>query len=168
MIHLSRRFYYTLIVLFLASVASFAIIELPPGDFLDIYAARLEMLGNSMSQEELDGLRQQYGLDQPMLVRYGKWIWGMLQGRLGMAMDFESAPVAALLGPRLGLTAVLSFFSIIFTYVIAIPIGIYSATHQYSLGDYLATTVGSSGWQHPTSCWLSFSCSSLPVTSASA
>ena len=149
MIHLSRRFYYTLIVLFLASVASFAIIELPPGDFLDIYAARLEMLGDRMSQEELDGLRQQYGLDQPMFVRYGKWIWGMLQGRLGMAMDFESAPVAALLGPRLGLTAVLSFFSIIFTYLIALPIGIYSATRQYSLGDYLATTVGFIGLATP-------------------
>ena len=149
MIHLSRRFYYTLIVLFLASVASFVIIELPPGDFLDIYAARLEVLGDSMSQAELDGLRQQYGLDQPMLIRYGKWIWGMLQGRLGMAMDFESAPVAALLGPRLGLTVVLSFCSIVFTYLIALPIGIYSATHQYSFGDYLATTVGFIGLATP-------------------
>ena len=134
---------------FVISVISFAIIELPPGDYIDAYVDRLTgQLGQSIDPIEIEALRARYGLDQPWVVRYWKWISGVLQGDLGRSMQW-SMPVNTLILSRLPWTLLVSVTSLLLVYIISIPIGIYSATHQYSPGDYLATLVGFVGLAVP-------------------
>ena len=89
-----------------------------------------------VTQEEAENLRAQYGLDQPIYVQYAKWMWLVLQGNFGVSMEWKR-PVTEVIGDRLLLTALLAFTAVIFTWILAIPIGIYSAVRQYSLGDYV-------------------------------
>jgi peptide/nickel transport system permease protein len=136
-----RRILYAIPTLIFISIVSYAIIELPPGDYLTSYVAQLEMQGSRISQSELEALKQRYGLDQPVYVRYWKWITRFVQGDMGVSFDWNR-PVKELVMERLGLTALISFLSIVFIWVVALPIGIYSATHQYSPGDYVFTLFG--------------------------
>jgi len=137
-----------IILLGVASVVSFTIIQLPPGDYLTSYIVELESSGQSVSQQELLSLKKRYGLDLPMYLQYFKWLWKMLHGDFGKSFQYNK-PVKDLIAERLPLTIMISIFTLIFTYAVAIPIGIYSATHQYSVGDYVFTTGGFIGLAIP-------------------
>ena len=143
-----RRFVILIPTLFAISLVSFAIIELPPGDYITVYAAQLEGLGLQASEAELDALRQRYGFEQPVVVKYAKWMWRMLHGDLGRSFLYGE-PVARIMGGRLALTVLLSLASTLFAWVVAFPIGVYSAVKQHSIGDHLATFVGYMGLSIP-------------------
>ncbi len=123
------------------SILSFVIIQLPPGDFATAYIAQLQASGSVVSANEAEILRAQYGLDQPIYVQYIKWVGLMTQGNFGMAMNWNK-PVKDVIGDRLAMTMVLSVFAIMLTWIVALPIGIYSAVRQYSIGDYIFTLIG--------------------------
>ena len=112
------------------------------------YIAALEAQGGEVADEEAASLRAQYGLGQPMYVQYGKWIGQILQGNLGVSFQYR-VPVADVIGERLLLTIILALGSVLFVWITAIPIGIFSAVRQYSLQDYLATTIGFIGLAVP-------------------
>ena len=143
-----RRFVYMLILLWVLSVVSFIIIQLPPGDFLTSYIGQLAKSGQPVNRAQLASLRKRYGLDLPIYAQYFKWIWNMFHGDLGKSFQWNK-PVSELIGERLALTVTISIFTLIFVYVVAIPIGIYSATHQYSVGDYVSIVVGFIGLATP-------------------
>ena len=122
------------------SILSFVIIQLPPGDFLTSYVAQLRQEGDEVDEAELESLRQRYGLGQPVYVQYFKWIYGVLwKGDWGQSFEWQK-PVSELIWERLGLTMALSLGALLVGWFIAIPVGVYSATHQYSWLDYLMTT----------------------------
>ena len=132
------------------SMVAFAIIQLPPGDYLSAYVARLTAEGQTVQQDEVDMLRERYGLDQPIYVQYTKWMGNiLLRGDFGASMLYRNVLVKNLIWERLGLTAVLTLATTLFTWIVAFPIGIYSAVRQYSLGDYLASFVGFVGVSVP-------------------
>ncbi len=145
---LVQRTLAMLLILFLASVVTFVVIQLPPGDFLTSYIMQLRASGTNISEGEILKLRRQYDLDASMVVQYFKWLWKLLHGDMGMSFEWNR-PVAALLGERIPLTLVVSISTLVFTYLVAVPIGIYSATHQYTLGDYAVTVVGFAGLAIP-------------------
>lgn len=130
------------------SVLIFIIIQLPPGDYLETYIAELESQGESIDPQKIAALRAEYGLDKPMITQYFLWITGFVQGDYGYSFEYER-PVSEIMGDRLWLTIILSFFTILFTWLIAFPIGIYSATHKYSWGDYGLTFLGFLGLAIP-------------------
>lgn len=134
--------------LFLTSILVFTIIEMPPGDYFESYVAELKALGEDADLAEIDLLREKYGFDQPQYVRYLRWVGGMLQGDFGYSFEYRM-PVNDVVGDRLWLTILLSTVTILFTWAIAFPIGIYSATHQYSWGDYGLTFLGLIGLAIP-------------------
>ena len=138
---LARRLVLALITTWAISVIAFAIIQLPPGDYVTAYIAQLEAQGDFVSEDEAVNLRAEYGLDQPFPVQYYKWLRQAVRGNFGVAMEYRR-PVSDVIGDRLILTAALTFTSIIFTWILAIPIGIYSAVKQYSIGDYTFTFIG--------------------------
>ena len=138
---LARRLVLALITTWAISVIAFAIIQLPPGDYVTAYIAQLEAQGDFVSEDEAVTLRAEYGLDQPFPVQYYKWMRQAIRGNFGVAMEYRQ-PVSDVIGDRLILTAALTFTSIIFTWILAIPIGIYSAVKQYSVGDYTFTFIG--------------------------
>lgn len=144
-----RRLLLMIPTLLAISLISFLIIELPPGDFLTTYAGALEAQGGAVQAAELDALRSQYGLDQPWPVRYVKWLEGIvLRGDFGYSFQFRT-PVADLLADRLPLTVLVALSAIVFSWVVALPIGIYSALHKYSLLDYFFTFLGFIGLAVP-------------------
>lgn len=127
--------------LILISLLVFSIIELPPGDYFESYIAELRAVGEAADLAEIEMLRERYGFDQPFLVRYFDWITGFFVGDFGYSFEYR-LPVADVVGDRLWLTVVLSTLTILFTWAMAFPIGIYSATHQYSWGDHGLTFLG--------------------------
>jgi len=137
-----------ILILAIVSIAAFIIIELPPGDYITSYITNLKASGAIVSEEVAAALRKQYGLDLPLYARYFKWIWKMFHGDFGMAFQYNK-PAGELIAERLPFTIMISLFSLIFTYAVAIPIGIYSATHQYSIGDYAFTIIGFAGLATP-------------------
>jgi peptide/nickel transport system permease protein len=148
--YLARRFLYMVVLLVAVSAFSFFLIELPPGDYLTSYVSRLqETRGSELDAAEVEGLRQQYGLDQPFYVRYVKWMSNMFKGDFGRSFAWNM-PVSSLIRERLGITIFTSLLTLIVTYLVAIPIGIFSATHQYSLGDYFFSILGFVGLAMPT------------------
>jgi len=136
------------IVLLVMSVTAFIIIQLPPGDYLTSYIMQLKGQGEEVTKEQIASLKKQYGLDLPIYFQYFKWMQGMFHGDFGRSFQWNE-PVSKLIGERLALTVIISLFTLIFTYMVAIPIGIYSATHQYSIGDYTFTIVGFAGLATP-------------------
>ncbi|HWL69774.1 MAG TPA: ABC transporter permease [Geminicoccus sp.] len=130
------------------SVVVFVIIQLPPGDYLTSQLAEMQSQGENMPQAQLEHLRQQYGLDRPLWEQYLFWAWGLLQGDLGWSFEYN-LPVNDVIGDRVLLTFIVSFATIIFTWIIAFPIGIYSATHKYSWGDHGLTLLGFLGLATP-------------------
>ncbi len=134
--------------LFVISLLIFFIIQLPPGDYLETYMAELQARGESIDGGQIQFLRETFGLDQPFHVQYLKWAGGLLQGNLGYSFEFER-PVAEVVGDRIWLTVLVAVSTIIFTYIVAFPIGIYSAVRQYSLGDYFFSFLGFLGLAIP-------------------
>jgi peptide/nickel transport system permease protein len=130
------------------SAIVFVIIQLPPGDYLSSYVAELQAQGERVSAEKIAFLREQYGFDRPMYEQYALWLFGMLQGDFGFSFEY-SLPVTEVVGDRMWLTFIVSFSTVVFTWVVSFPIGVYSATHQYSWGDYGLTFVGFLGLATP-------------------
>lgn len=147
--YILRRLLIALGTVWVISVISFAIIQLPPGDYVTSYIAQLMATGTLVTQEEAENLRIQYGLNQPLYAQYARWVWLMLQGNFGVSMEWQR-PVMEVIGDRLLLTALLALAAVIFTWILAIPIGIYSAVKQYSVGDYIFTFVGFIGLAVPS------------------
>ncbi len=147
--YLTRRVALGLLTIWAVSVVSFVIIQLPPGDYVSAYVAQLAESGTTASEQEIAALRAEYGLDQPMIVQYGKWVFQMAQGNFGLSLA-QRRPVADVIGDRLTLTMVITSAAVLFTWLLALPIGIYSAVRQYSIGDYLFTFVGFIGLAVPS------------------
>jgi peptide/nickel transport system permease protein len=135
-----RRGLYMVVTLFIVSIVSFVLIEAPPGDALTAEIQRLRSIGNNVSQDQITALENRYGVKDPVLVKYGKWIGGFVKGDFGQSFT-ERTPVADLIWGRLGFTIMLAGGATVIAWLIAIPIGVYSATHRYSLPDYLITLV---------------------------
>lgn len=127
--------------LLLISMLVFTIIELPPGDYFESYIAELRAMGEATDMAEIEELRERHGFDKPPVLRYVHWVGGMLVGDFGYSFEYR-LPVSEVVGDRLWLTVLVSVVTIIFTWLLAFPIGIYSATHQYSWGDYGLTLAG--------------------------
>ena len=146
--YIFQRIIYMILLLFVLSLASFAIIQLPPGDYLNTYIANLEARKIPVNEEIIEQMRERYGLGQPFFVQYFTWMGNLLQGDMGDSFMLNR-PVNEVIGSRLGVTVILSLTTLLLVYSIAIPIGIYSATHQNSLGDYIATIFGFLGLATP-------------------
>lgn len=148
--YILRRVLLMIPTLFVTSLVAYIIIELPPGDFATSYVANLAAQGDIASQETARVIREQYGLDQPAIIRYLKWMQGILtEGNYGIAFEMRQ-PVASLIWERVWLTLALSLGSVLITWLIAFPVGIYSAVRQYSLGDYIFTFLGFIGIAVPS------------------
>jgi len=130
------------------SFVVFVIIQLPPGDYLETYIAELQSQGEAVDPQKIQFLREQYGLDRPFMEQYALWVWGLLHGDMGYSFE-HSLPVREVVGDRLWLTFLVAFTTILFTYAVSFPIGIYSAVRQYSLGDYALTFIGFLGLATP-------------------
>ena len=158
-------------LLVLLSIITFIVIELPPGDYLTTYIIQLESRTQStVSEAEIARLTQQYGLDRPVYVRYFIWMRNIvLHGDFGRSFGWDQ-PVVEVIGDRLVLTIMLSLCTLLFTWIIAVPVGIYSATHQYSFWDHSFTFLGFVGLATPNFLlalvlmWLSFAYFDFPVT----
>ena len=146
--YILRRFAYMLVLLLMVSFVAFFLVQLPPGDYVTTYINDRINDGQRVSAAEVDALRALWGLDRSFLFQYWKWIGNMAQGELGRSFGYGQQ-VIDLLEDRLGLTAAVSFATLLVTYLIALPIGIYSATHQYSWGDYSASVAGFVGMATP-------------------
>ncbi len=147
--YIARRFMYMLLLIALTTLVSFAIIVLPPGDYLTSYVAQLEAQGGDVTDDQIASLRAAYGLGDPEYVQYIKWMRGLVtEGDLGRSFAWR-APVSEVILDRLPMTLVTSLGSTLVVYLIAIPIGIYAAVKQYSLGDYIATFIGFIGLAVP-------------------
>ena len=133
-----RRLIIFIPMLFLMSVVAFAIIQAPPGDFLTDYIAQLQATGEVVDEGQIEALRDHYGLNQPLYVQYLKWVWGILQWDLGLSLEW-GRPVVELVNDRLAMTIVLGVATILFTWTLAIPIGILSAVKKYTVIDYFFT-----------------------------
>lgn len=144
-----RKLCTMVITVILISIAVFYIITLPPGDFLTTYIGRLTAAGESVDPDMIASLRERYALDQPFFVQYWRWMSNILfNGDFGYSFSLNM-PVTTVIKAYIGPTMALSLATMLFTYLVAIPIGIYSAVHQYSVGDYAATTVGFIGLAVP-------------------
>lgn len=147
-VYILKRIFAMVPTLFVISVLSFFIIELPPGDYLSSHIARLEQSNRDVSRDLVENLRHRYGLDEPLPTRYVKWMGNVITGDFGYSFRFER-PVGQLIGERLLLTMAITFVTMLFTWVIAFPIGIYSALKPYSIGDYFFTFLGFLGLAVP-------------------
>lgn len=167
--YIIKRLLLLPLLLFIFSIFAFLVIQAPPGDFVTSYIAELAASGSSMDQAQIDALRAMYGLDQPMYIQYLKWMGRIIRGDLGVSLDWQR-PNLELIGERLMLTLALGLFTFGFTWAVAIPIGIYSATHQYSFFDYVFTVFNYFGVATPTFMtalvlmWLAFQYFGLSVT----
>ncbi len=147
--YVARRFVYMLLLIWISSIASFVIIQLPAGDFVNSLARQYATSGRTIDEAQLNNLRAQFGLDQPIYIQYFTWFKNVLQGNFGWSFNMQQ-PVAWVIGERLGLTATISIATLLFVYLVSIPVGIYSATHQYSVGDYIFMFVGFFGLSVPS------------------
>jgi peptide/nickel transport system permease protein len=147
--YLVRRIGYALIMVVLVSFVSFIIINLPPGDFLTQKLAELQARGDRSAMDRIDEYRARYGLDEPFLSQYWNWITHFVTGDFGESFQYER-PVSDLIGQRLLFTIILAAATLMVTWLIAIPLGVYSATHQYSLGDQVITTISFIGLGTPS------------------
>ena len=146
--YLIKRLLTMIPTLLIISMLVFVIIQLPPGDYLESHIAELQAQGESVDEQKIQFLREQYGLDKPLVEQYWIWVTGMLVGDFGYSFEYD-LPVTEVVGDRLFLTVIISIATILFTWMIAFPIGIYSATHQYSWGDYGLSTLGFLGLATP-------------------
>ena len=164
-----RRLLIFIPMLFLMSVVAFAIIQAPPGDFLTDYIAQLQATGELADESEVEALRAQYGLNQPMYVQYLKWVYGIVQWDLGLSIEWRR-PVKDLVNERLAMTVILGVSTILFTWTLAIPIGILSAVKKYTAIDYFFTFLSYFGVGTPNfmialvAMWFAFSWFGIKAT----
>jgi peptide/nickel transport system permease protein len=141
LVYLVRRLITMIFTLAVISVLVFTIIKLPPGDYLTTYIEELRAQGEAVNQGRIDYLRTRYGLDQPGWQQYLTWISGLVRGDLGWSFEYDQ-PVSQVIGETLVLTIILKLATVLFIYAVAFPIGVYSATHQYSWSDHSLTLLG--------------------------
>lgn len=147
--YIARRLLQLIPLLIMISFLSFLIIDLPPGDYLSTHIVQLQQSGGDIAEEQIARLKARYGLDRPFHQRYFLWIWRIVsQGDFGRSFQWN-APVAEVMGERLALTMVISICTMIFVWVVAVPIGVFSATRQYSVFDYAFTFFGFLGLAVP-------------------
>lgn len=146
--YLLRRFLLMILTLFIISIISFLIIQAPPGDYMSSYVSRLAAQGEQIDESQLVALRARYGINQPLYVQYLKWLRGVLRGDLGRSLEWNRS-VKSLIAERLPWSITVSSASLVIVYLVGIPIGILSATHQYSFRDYFFTMVGFIGLAIP-------------------
>jgi peptide/nickel transport system permease protein len=146
--YIARRLMIMIPTLIAISAITFIIIQLPPGDYLTTMLDELQSQGENVDQSRIDALRAQYGLDRPMIEQYAVWAVGLLHGDFGYSFEFQM-PVADVIGDKVLLTIVLNFATVLFIWLVSFPIGIYSATHQYSFADYGLTFLGFLGLATP-------------------
>jgi peptide/nickel transport system permease protein len=147
--YLIRRLLLAMLTTWAISVLTFIIIQAPPGDFVDAYISNLSAGGGAISIEQAELLRREYGLDQPVYIQYFRWLGKIVRGDFGMALLWQR-PVSEVIGDRLWLTMVVSLAAVLLTWLLALPIGIYSAVKQYSIGDYIVTFLGFLGLAIPS------------------
>jgi peptide/nickel transport system permease protein len=146
---IGRRILYMIPTLFAISIVSFIIIQLPPGDFLTTLVAQLSSQGESVNQEALNALRSQYGLGEPVYIQYLLWMRNILfHGDFGDSFEYNR-PVRDLIGSRLAWTIGISLGSLLITWLVAFPVGIYSAVRKYTIGDYILTFISFLGLAIP-------------------
>jgi len=144
-----RRILYMIPTLIIISILSFAIIQLPPGDYLTSYVTTLRATGETVDEATLAAMEQRYGLGKPMYVQYWKWVSGiLLRGDFGQSFEWNQ-PVSELMWGRLALTFTMSLTTLLFTWIVAFPVGILSAVRQYSIADYISTVIGYFGLATP-------------------
>jgi len=148
MAYILRRFLFMVVLLLMASVVCFLIITLPPGDYLTSYVAQLKSQGQDVGKAEIAALTKRYGLDQALPFQYCKWVRRFVRGDMGRSFRYNR-PVKDIISERLAMTILISVVTLIITYVIAIPIGMYSAVRQYSIFDYAFTAFGFAGFSIP-------------------
>ena len=146
--YLIHRLFIMVPTLLAIRVLIFVIIQLPPGDYLTTLVNELRSQGETVNQEKLDFLRRQYGFDKSLVEQYLMWVAGMAEGDFGFAFEYN-LPVTEVVGDRLFLSMIVAIGTIIFTYLVAFPIGVYSATHQYSVTDHTLTFIGFLGLATP-------------------
>jgi peptide/nickel transport system permease protein len=146
--YLIRRVLVMIPTLLAISLIVFTIIQLPPGDYLTTYIDELRSQGEAVDAQKIAFLREQYGLDLPFHVKYLSWLWGILHGDFGYSFEYN-LPVSQVVGDKLWLSIILSFATVVFTWVVAFPIGVYSATHRYSVADHTLTFLGFLGLATP-------------------
>lgn len=145
---LGRRVLAMILTMLALSVVVFIVIQLPPGDFVTSYIARISGSGESINQDAINAMRAQYRLDSPILVQYWAWLQGMLTGDFGYSFEMKQ-PVATIFSQRVGMSLAVEGLAVVVMWAVAIPIGIYSAVYQYSIGDFLATIIGFLGLAIP-------------------
>jgi peptide/nickel transport system permease protein len=148
LLFIMRRILLMIPTLIVISMISFAIIEAPPGDYMDTYVERLISQQQAVDPTQIEALRLRYGLDQPTYVRYIRWVRNLLRGDMGRSLEWNQ-PVTKLIADRLPMSLAVSLASFLLAYALAIPIGLYSATNKYSLGDYTLTVIGFIGLATP-------------------
>ncbi|MSO91514.1 MAG: ABC transporter permease [Acetobacteraceae bacterium] len=149
LMYIGRRLVLAVFTCLAISVLTFIIIRLPPGDFVDAYIANLASTGSTVTAEQAESMRREYGLDRPVFIQYALWLGRILEGDFGVSMMWRR-PVTEVIGDRLWLTMIVSFAALFLTWALALPIGIYSAVRQYSVGDYLFTMLGFIGLAVPS------------------
>ncbi|HVJ41174.1 MAG TPA: ABC transporter permease [Dongiaceae bacterium] len=147
--YLIRRLFVMVPTLIAISILVFAIIQLPPGSYLETYMAELQSQGENVEQSKIEFLRHEYGLDQPLYVQYLTWAGGLVTGDLGYSFE-HNLPVSEVVGDTLWLTVVVTLASTLFVWIVSFPIAIYSAVRQYSVGDYFFTFLGYIGLATPS------------------
>ncbi len=166
---IAQRLLVLPVLLILFSIIVFWLVQAPPGDYLTSYVANLASGGSSIQEEQVEALRHQFGLDQPMYIRYLYWMRGLLKGDLGYSLEYQR-PNSELIGERLVLTMLLALFAFAITWIVAVPAGIYSATHQNSFLDYVFALLNYVGVATPNFMlalilmWIAFSSFGLSVT----
>ncbi|MGQ7844179.1 ABC transporter permease [Granulosicoccus sp. 3-233] len=146
--YIARRVLWAIPFMLAASLLAFAIIQAPPGDFVTTYAAKLEADGQQVDPARLASLRERFGLDESFLHQYVKWISAIFRGDFGVSFQWQQ-PVADLIGERMALSVTLAFATMLFTWAVALPIGIYSAVRKYTVGDYVVSVLGFIGLATP-------------------
>lgn len=146
--YILKRLFWSIPFLFAVSLVAFALISAPPGDYVTTFAATLAQSGDVVDQQRLEALRERYGLDQSFFVQYWRWIVGVLHGDFGQSFEWQQ-PVSDLIWERMGLSVALAGATLLFTWGLAFPIGIYSAVRKYSFGDYLISAIGFIGLSIP-------------------
>ncbi len=148
--YIGQRILILIPLLLIISVITFVLIQLPPGDFLTMYVMKLKAAGSDVAREQIAALTKMYGLDKPLYIQYFFWMRNiLLRGEFGTSFTYNQ-PVSELLGERIPLTVAVSILTTLFIWAMAVPIGIYSATHQYSFFDYFWTLVGFIGVATPS------------------
>lgn len=145
-----RRLFMMVPTMFAISIVTFIIIQLPPGDFFTTYISNLAAMGEAVDQTVVENIKKDYGFGEPVYVQYAKWITKIVtKGDFGQSFQ-RGQPVTDLIGDRMMLTILLSLFALVITWIIAFPIGIYTAVRQYSWGDYFFTFLGFIGLAVPS------------------